>query len=105
MFAWKIDLSKAYDRLNWGFIESVLLEVGLPNIFIQLIMQCVSTVRYQICINGELTDPFSPSSGIRQGDPLSRYHFVLCIEKLSHIIVDAVKRKTLEAYQNLSKWS
>ncbi|CAL9020979.1 unnamed protein product [Prunus brigantina] len=93
MFAWKIDLSKAYDRLNWGFIESVLLEVGLPSSFIQLIMQCVSTVRYQICINGELTDPFSPSSGIRQWDPLSPYLFVLCIEKLSHIIVDAVKRR------------
>ncbi|CAL8157237.1 unnamed protein product [Prunus armeniaca] len=93
MFAWKIDLSKAYDRLNWGFIESVLLEVGFPTSFIQLIMQCVSIVRYHICINGELTDPFSPSNGIRQGDPLSPYLFVLCIEKLSHIIVDVVKRK------------
>ncbi|CAL8991787.1 unnamed protein product [Prunus brigantina] len=56
-------------------------------------MQCVSTCEISICINGELIDPFSPSSGIRQGDPLSPYLFVLCIEKLSHIIVDAVKRR------------
>ncbi|CAL9017756.1 unnamed protein product, partial [Prunus brigantina] len=60
---------------------------------VQAAITCVSTVRYHICINGELTDPFSPSSGICQGDPLSPYLFVLCIEKLSHIIVDAVKRK------------
>ncbi|KAH0977195.1 hypothetical protein GBA52_026914 [Prunus armeniaca] len=60
---------------------------------VQAAITCVSIVRYQICINGELTNPFSPSSGIHQGDPLSPYLFVLCIKKLSHIIVDAVKRR------------
>lgn len=84
--AWKIDLSKAYDRLNWNFIEHVLVELGLPLNLIKLIMSCVSTVKYQICINGELTESFQPKSGIRQGDPLSPYLFALGIEKLSHII-------------------
>ncbi|CAL8105061.1 unnamed protein product [Prunus armeniaca] len=89
--AWKIDLSKAYDRLNWNFIEHVLVELGLPLNLIKLIMSCVSTVKYQICINGELTESFQPKSGIRQGDPLSPYLFVLCIEKLSHIIFEDVR--------------
>ncbi|KAM2637494.1 hypothetical protein EV1_021984 [Malus domestica] len=90
--AWKIDLSKAYDRLNWKFIEYVLNEVGLPSNLIQLMMECVSTVRYQICFNGELTDGFIPQNGIRQGDPLSPYLFVLCIEKLSHLISATVNK-------------
>lgn len=91
--AWKIDLSKAYDRLNWHFIESVLVELKLPRAFIQLVMSCISSVQYKICVNGELTDAFRPQSGIRQGDPLSPYLFVLCIEKLSHIIFDEVGKK------------
>ncbi|KAI5349115.1 hypothetical protein L3X38_002002 [Prunus dulcis] len=92
-FAWKIDLSKAYDRLNWKFIESVLEGLELPAHYIKLIMSCVNSVRYQVCVNGELTEAFLPSNGIRQGDPLSPYLFVLCIEKLSHIIFDSVNRK------------
>ncbi|CAL9013284.1 unnamed protein product [Prunus brigantina] len=91
--AWKIDLSKAYDRLSWEFIEQVLVELNLPRPFIQLIMSCITTVNYQVCVNGELTDPFRPKSGIRQGDPLSPYLFVLCIEKLSHMIADSVHKK------------
>lgn len=46
-----------------------------------------------MCVNGEVTDGFSPKNGIRQGDPLSPYIFVMCVEKLSHIIFDAVYRK------------
>ncbi|BBH09066.1 hypothetical protein Prudu_021464 [Prunus dulcis] len=90
--AWKIDLSKAYDRLNWKFVEHVLVELGLPCPITKLILCCVSTVRYQICMNGELTDQFLPKNGIRQGDPLSPYLFVMCIEKLSHLIEDSVKK-------------
>ncbi|XP_034211169.1 uncharacterized protein LOC117624139 [Prunus dulcis] len=89
--AWKIDLSKAYDRLNWGFIMTVLKEVGFPENLIQLIIHCVSSVTYQVCVNGELTETFTPKNGIRQGDPLSPYLFVLCMEKFSHLIVEAVK--------------
>ncbi|KAI5343240.1 hypothetical protein L3X38_011116 [Prunus dulcis] len=90
--AWKIDLSKAYDKLNWHFIEVVLAELGLPADLRRLIMHCVSTVKYQICINGKLTNSFTPMNGIRQGGPLSPYLFVLCVEKLSHIIFDLVQK-------------
>ncbi|CAL2279833.1 unnamed protein product [Prunus armeniaca] len=90
--AWKIDLSKAYDRLSWHFVEYVLLELRLPAPLVKLIMNCVQSVRYQINVNGELTAPFSPMNGIRQGDPLSPYLFVLCIKKLSHVIYDAVSK-------------
>ncbi|CAL8126109.1 unnamed protein product [Prunus armeniaca] len=91
--AWKIDLSKACDRLSWDLIEQVLMELKLPTTFIQLVMSCISTLEHQVCVNGELTDPFIPESGIRRGDPLSPYLFVLCIEKLSHMIADSVCKK------------
>ena len=91
--AWKIDLSKAYDKLNWTFIESVLLEIKLPASLIKLIMSCISTASYQIIINGELSGSFKGSRGIRQGDPLSPYLFVLCMEKLSHLIQYCIAMK------------
>ncbi|KAL6199614.1 hypothetical protein ACLB2K_029398 [Fragaria x ananassa] len=89
--AWKVDLSKAYDKLNWNFIEQVLNEVKLPTNFVKIIMSSVSTASYQIIVNGELSNSFSGSRGIRQGDPLSPYLFILCMEKLSHSIQNAVE--------------
>ena len=89
--AWKVDLSKAYDRLNWNFIEQVLYEVKIPIQLVKLIMSCVSTASYQIVLNGELSESFTGSRGIRQGDPLSPYLFVLCMEKLSHTIQHAIE--------------
>ncbi|KAL6141300.1 hypothetical protein ACLB2K_059590 [Fragaria x ananassa] len=90
--AWNVDLSKAYDKLNWNFIEQVLNEVKLPTNFVKIIMSCVSTASYPIIVNGELSNSFSGSIGIRKGDPLSPYLFVLCMEKLSHSIQTAVER-------------
>ncbi|CAN6719122.1 unnamed protein product [Malus baccata var. baccata] len=52
--AWKIDLSKAYDRLQWSFIRDVLWEIGLRRKILELIMQCVTTVKYQAIVNGGL---------------------------------------------------
>lgn len=63
-------------------------------------MHCVSTVKYQICINGELIDSFTPMNGIRQGDPLSPYLFVLCVEKLSHITFDLAQKGSWKAVKS-----
>ncbi|KAK0588170.1 hypothetical protein LWI29_035325 [Acer saccharum] len=86
LIAWKIDLAKAYDKLQWSFIKLVLEEVGIIGGLNNLIMSCISNVQYRVVLNGELSDSFRPKCGIRQGDPLSPYIFVLCMEKLSHII-------------------
>ena len=86
----KVDLEKAYDRLNWDFIHNTLQETGLPNDMIQIIMKCITSVTMKVLWNGEVSDEFVPSRGIRQGDPLSPYIFVLCVERLSHGINNAV---------------
>ncbi|KAL5772200.1 hypothetical protein ACOSQ2_012124 [Xanthoceras sorbifolium] len=90
--AWKIELAKAYDKIQWDFIEMVLLEVGLSKHFIELIMFSIRSVKYKVLINGEASYSFSSGCGIRQGDPISPYLFVLCMEKLSHIISDYVSK-------------
>ncbi|KAK3230980.1 hypothetical protein Dsin_002861 [Dipteronia sinensis] len=69
-----------------GFIKQVLEKVGIVGRLNNLIMSCVSSVQYKVILNGELSESFNPRSGIRQGDPLSPYIFVLCMEKLSHLI-------------------
>ena len=82
----KVDLEKAYDRLNWEFIIDTLTDVGLPANLIEIIMWCVTSSDMQLLWNGGVTDSFLPSRGIRQGDPMSPYLFVLCIERLAQFI-------------------
>lgn len=83
---WKIDLEKAYDSLSWEFISRVLKETSIDERWVNLIIECVKVEKMQLVWNGELNRSFSPGQGIRQGDPLSPYLFVLCIVKLSYII-------------------
>ena len=82
----KVDLEKSYDRLSWDFIKETLDFVGFPTNFIRIIMECITSGSMQILWNGKLTKSFKTSKGIRQGDPISPYIFVLCIERLSHLI-------------------
>ncbi|XP_061350360.1 uncharacterized protein LOC133295534 [Gastrolobium bilobum] len=89
----KIDLAKTYDRLNWNFIYQVLLEAGIPLDMAEVIRACITSPRFQVLWNSSRSDPFYPSRGIRQGDPISPYLFVMCMDKLSHLIAGAVRAK------------
>ncbi|PNX79184.1 ribonuclease H, partial [Trifolium pratense] len=91
-FAIKVDLAKAYDKLSWSFIWRTLVEINFPEVLINVIMHCVTSVMTNVKWNGTRTDFFRPQRGIRQGDPISPYLFVLCMDKLSHIILHAVEK-------------
>ena len=91
--ALKIDLEKAYDKLEWSFIREVLIRANLPAELIDIIMSCISTVSTSILFNGEALELIYPSRGIRQGDPLSPYLFILCMEYLGQLIVEKCNAK------------
>lgn len=93
VMAIKVDLEKAYDRLRWDFIEDTLNILGFSQSFIAIIMKCISTPKMKIMWNGVLSEEFDMERGIRQGDSLSPYIFVLCMERLSHIINYSVEEK------------
>ena len=82
----KLDLEKAYDRLEWNFVHRVLEAFHFPPKLTKIIMSCITTTSISILVNGSALQPFEPSRGIRQGDPLSPYIFVLCMKYLGHLI-------------------
>lgn len=85
-YALKLDISKAYERVEWGFLKVLLEHMGFPTSFVQLIMDCVTSVQYSVVLNGEVLPACTPERGLRQGDPLSPYLFVLVTEVSSHLI-------------------
>ncbi|XP_038882204.1 uncharacterized protein LOC120073425 [Benincasa hispida] len=82
----KVDLQKAYDSVNWAFLFVVLLAIRTPLKFVSWIRACVTSPFFSMMINGALKGYFSGRKGLRQGDPMSPFLFVVVMEVLSRLL-------------------
>ncbi|XP_034697243.1 uncharacterized protein LOC117923106 [Vitis riparia] len=87
----KLDIEKAYDKVDWNFILTIMKKMGFGEKWIRWIRWCISTASFSVMINGTPTGYFQSSRGLRQGDPLSPYLFVIAMEVFSVFIKRAVE--------------
>ncbi|KAA3476013.1 reverse transcriptase [Gossypium australe] len=92
----KLDMSKAYDRVEWNFVKEIMTMMGFANRWIGTIMKCITSISYSMVINGYKGKKFWPSRGLRQGDPLSPFLFLMCGEGLSSLLRLAMNEGNLK---------
>ena len=82
----KLDMTKAYDRIEWSYLISIMRRMGFSELWLTWALQCISTISYSVNFNGEKVGFIRPTKDIKQRDPLSPHLLVLCIEGLSNLL-------------------
>lgn len=92
----KVDIAKAFDTLSWEFLFATLEGMCLPRQFVAWIKACVCSTRFMVGYNSTVNDYFKGKRGLRQGDPLSPYLFVIAINFLSLLLIKAAEEQKLK---------
>lgn len=82
----KIDIMKEFNSVHWGFVINVLTAMGFLHTFVSWIQACITTPKFSVKSNGVSEGFFSAKRGLSQGDPLSPYMFVICMEVFTRLL-------------------
>lgn len=93
-----MDMAKAYDRVDWVFLNKILMNFGFFDKVCQIILECVKNAWFSIMMNTTYRGFFKPQRGLRQGHPLSLYLFILIEEMLSQILKKTLEDSRIEHY-------
>ena len=94
----KLDIEKAYDQINCNCILKVMQKTGFGTKWIRWIKRCITTTSFSILINGSPEGFFNSTRGLRQGDPLSPYLFVIGMEVFSNLVDKAASGEFLTGF-------
>ncbi|XP_060968697.1 uncharacterized protein LOC115720552 [Cannabis sativa] len=95
----KLDMEKAYNKMEWDFIISVLNRLGFPNMFTKWVSSCIMVEDIKLLLNGAVAGRIKPERGLRQGDPLSPALFILGADVLSRLIIDKVDKGLIKGFR------
>ena len=94
MLLFKVDFKKAYDSIDWVYLQEVMLKMGFPTLWRKWIKECTETATTSVLVNGSPTEEFSLGRGLRQGDHLSPFLFLLAADGFN-ILMKSVSDNTL----------
>jgi hypothetical protein len=94
----KVDFEKAYDSVDWGFLEYMMYRVGMCNKWVRWMKACVFGGNMSILVNGSPTEEISIQRGLKQGDPLAPFLFLLVAEGFSCLMRNAVEGQLFEGF-------
>lgn len=95
----KLDMSKAYDRIEWSYLNAILKSLGFTERWISLIILCVMSVQYFVLVDGKSRETFTPTIRLRQDDTLSSYFFLYSAKGFSFLMDQANKREALKGLE------
>ncbi|GAU42656.1 hypothetical protein TSUD_398610 [Trifolium subterraneum] len=98
LLLFKVDFEKAYDSVDWGYLDEVMTCMSFPTLWRKWIKECVGTATASVLVNGSPTDEFPLERGLLQGDPLSPFLFLLVAEGLNVLMEAMVARNLFTGY-------
>ncbi|KAK2373370.1 hypothetical protein QL285_074404 [Trifolium repens] len=98
LLLFKVDFEKAYDSVDWGYLDAVMAKMAFPPLWRKWIRECVCTATASVLVNGSPTEEFHLERGLRQGDPLSPFLFLLVAEGLNVMMSAMVERNVFTGY-------
>ena len=98
LMLFKVDFEKAFDSVDWGYLDSIMKNMLFPVLWRKWIKECVTTATASILVNGSSTNEFSLQRGLRQGDPLSPFLFLIAAEDLNVMMTSAVRHNIFSGY-------